>query len=222
MTATEIDRSTLSAPRIVGFAGLTSFALIVVAAFVSPPLWDAPGTHAPAARASAYAHVHASRVIASLLIYSVGMALFLCFVVGLAAWLRDRGPRTLPAVLAAAGVVLTTLILAGFVPVYMLSYRTQPPVVAAPLADLTFGLLALSGVPTAVCLGAYAALVIRRRWLPRWTAWVAIVGAATHVLIAASFVSHGAFLSLESPVRVWVPATFFAWIFVTSLALVRA
>jgi len=171
---------------------------------------------------SAFAHVHASRAIASLVIYSVGIGLFLCFVVGLAAWLRDRGPRALPAVLAAAGIVLTTLILAGFVPAYMLSYRFQPPVVAAPLADLTFGLLALSGVPTAICLAAYAALVTRLRCLPRWTVAVAIVGALTHVLIAASFVSHGAFLSLESSVIVWVPATFFAWIFATSLSLVRA
>ena len=40
-----------------------------------------------------------------------------------------------------------------------------------------------------------------------------------HILIAASFVSHGSFLSLESPVIVWVPATFFAWILAFRRAL---
>ena len=113
------------------------------------------------------------------------------------------------------------IIIAAFVPGYMLSYRTQPSVIAGPLADLGFGLLALSGLPTALCLASYATLVRRLRCLPPWTAWLAGAGALAHVLIAASFVSHGGFLSLESSVIVWVPATFFAWIFATSAALLR-
>jgi hypothetical protein len=87
---------------------------------------------------------------------------------------------------------------------------------------MTFGLLALSGIPTAVCLGAYAAIVLRSRCLPAWTAWLALLSVDAHLLIAASFVSHGSFLSLESSVIVWVPATFFAWILATSAVLLRA
>jgi hypothetical protein len=87
---------------------------------------------------------------------------------------------------------------------------------------MTFGLLALSGIPTAVCLGAYAALVLRNRCLPAWTGWLAILAVDAHILIAASFMSHGSFLSLEGAVIVAVPATFFAWILATSAVLLRA
>jgi hypothetical protein len=217
-------RSVATLARLTGIVGLTSFALIITAAFVAPPLWNAPGTMASAARVSAYAQTYGGRLIASLLIYSVAIGLFLCFAAGLWTWLRDqeRPPQALSAVFGFSAVALAILILAAFVPGYMLSYRPQPPTLAAPLADLTFGLLALSGIPTTICLGAYAALVISLRCLPAWTAWLATCGALAHILIATSFVSHGAFLSLEGSVIVWVPAIFFAWILATSATLLRA
>jgi hypothetical protein len=101
------------------------------------------------------------------------------------------------------------------------AYRPQEPPLAQALYDLTFGLLALSGIPTAVCLGAYAGLVSKGGRLPRWTAWLAVVGALAHLLIAASFVSRTGFLSLEGEVIIVVPATFFAWIVATSAVLLR-
>jgi hypothetical protein len=70
-----------------------------------------------------------------------------------------------------------------------------------------------------VCLGAYAALVLRYRCLPAWTGWLAFLAVDAHILIAASFMSHGGFLSLEGSVIVWVPATFFAWILAASVVL---
>jgi hypothetical protein len=45
--------------------------------------------------------------------------------------------------------------------------------------------------------------------------------ALAHLLIAACFLSHGAFLSLESEVIVWVPATFFAWILAVGAVFFR-
>jgi hypothetical protein len=114
------------------------------------------------------------------------------------------------------------LILAGFVPATVGAYRPQDPAMALALRDLTFGLLALSGLPTAVCLGAYAALVWRHRPLPAWTAWLAVVGAVAHVVIAASFLGRSGVLSLEGEVIVFIPATFFAWILAASAVLLRA
>src|SRR5437588_803459 len=81
-------RSALRFPRLAGLAGLASFDLIIIAAFVAPPLWNAPGTGASGARVSAYAQHYASRSTAALLIYSIAMGLFLCFAAGLWAWLR--------------------------------------------------------------------------------------------------------------------------------------
>jgi hypothetical protein len=89
------------------------------------------------------------------------------------------------------------------------------------LSDLSFGLLAASGVPTAVACGAYATVVRRTRALPAWTAWIAVFAAAAHVLIAATFLFDSGFLSLEGQVITWIPATMFAWILGTSVALLR-
>jgi hypothetical protein len=211
------------ATRLIALAGLTSFALIIVAALDAPPLWNAPGTNAPAAHVAAYLQANHGRTVASLYIYSLAMGLFLCFTGGLWSWLRqaEPAPQPLSAVFAFGAIALAVLILAAFATAGVMSYRPQQPAFATALSDMTFGLLALSGIPTAVCLGAYAALVLRYRRLPAWTGWLAVLAVDTHILIAASFVSHGSFLSLESSVIVWVPATFFAWIVCTSLVLLR-
>jgi hypothetical protein len=210
--------------RMIGLTGVASFGLIVVAASIARPLWDAPGSRASAARVAAYAGTNHGRTIASLLVYSVAIGLFLCFAAGLWARLRESEPepQAVSAVFAFGAVALVVLILAAFATAGVLSYRPLPPALARSLRDLTFGLLALSGVPTAVCLGAYAGLVLRRGCLPAWTAWLAVLGVVTHVFIAASFVSHGALLSVEGSVIYLVPGTFFAWIVATGVALLRA
>ena len=217
-------RPTARAIRLIALAGLGSFALIVLATFVAPPLWNAPGTNASAAHLAAYLEENHVRGIASLYIFGLAMGLFLCFAAGLWSWLRrtEPAPQPLSAVFAFSAIALAVLILAGFVPVAVSAYRPQQPALAGMLGDLTFGLLAFSGIPTAVCLGAYAALVLRHRCLATWTGWLAVLAALAHVFIAASFMSHGGFLSLEGSVIVWVPATFFAWIFAASVVLLRA
>jgi hypothetical protein len=200
--------------RITGYAGVASFVLIAIAAMMLP-LWNAPDTTASAAEVSTYVTDHRGEVLASLFLYSLGIGLFLCFAAGLWVLLRSHEPQ--PGLLSAAfafGVVcLVALVFAGFAPVGVLAYREVTGPDAQLLNDLTFGLLALSGIPTAVCLGAFGALVLRRTpALPAWTGWLAGLGAVAHVVIAASFLSRSGFLSLEGDVIIWVPGTFFAWI----------
>jgi hypothetical protein len=215
---------TAQTTRLTGYAGIASFVLIIVAALIARPLWNAPGTSASGAEVAAYAHDARGRTIASLFIYSLAMGLFLCFAAGLWAFLRQKepAPQPLSATFAFGAVALVALIMPAFVTGGVLSYRPQQAAIAQSLRDVTFGLLALSGIPTAVCLGAYGALVVRCRYLPRWTAWLAGLGAVTHVFIAASFVSHGALLSLEGSVIFLVPGTLFAWILATSVVMLRA
>lgn len=211
------------ATRAIALTGLASFVAIISGALVSPPLWNAPGTNAPAARVAEYVQANHARSLAALFIYSIAMGLFLCFAGGLWSWLRrtEPAPQPLSALFAFGAVSLTVLIFAGFASAGVLSYRPQQPAFAVALSDMTFALLALSGIPTAVCMGAYALLVLRSRCLPVWTAWLAVLAADAHVLIAASFLSHAGFLSLEGEVIVAVPATFFAWILATSVVLLR-
>jgi hypothetical protein len=209
--------------RIAGELGLASFVLIIAGALVSPPLWDTTATTAAATEVTQYLQDHRGRILAGIFVYSLGITLFLCFAAALWTWLRrsEPEPRLLSNTFALSAVALTVLILAGFIPAAVGAYRPQDPALAVALRDLTFGLLALSGLPTAVCLGAYAAIVWRHRPLPAWTAWLAVVGAISHVVIAASFLRRSGFLSLEGDVIVFIPATFFAWILAVGAVLAR-
>jgi hypothetical protein len=217
--------SSATAGRGAGICGLASFSLIMLAAFVlARPLWNAPDTQtAPAALASYIAHAR-GREATSLLLYALGIGLFLCFTAGLWRWLGAIEPGRAPtsAIFAFGAIALSVLIFAAFAVAEVMLYRPLPPVAAETLRDLTFALLALSGVPTAVCMGAYASLVLRHGVLARWTGWLALVGVLAHLLIAMSFLDHTGLLSLEGPLIVLAPGTFFTWIFAASLALLEA
>jgi len=229
-TATESENHVASGgfpavtTRLIGLAGLLCFDLIVAGTFIAPPLWNAPGTRSSARAVALYGQHNATRITVSLFRVQPGHGSVPLFRGRLWSWFRHRegAPQILSSIFGLATVAASVLILAGFVPAYLLGYRSEPASVAGVLPDLTFGLLALSGIPTAIFLAVYAALVIRLGGLPKWTAYLAAVSACVHVLIAASFLSHGAILSLESRVIVWVPATFFVWILVVSAAFYRS
>jgi hypothetical protein len=120
------------------------------------------------------------------------------------------------------GVVsFVTLLLAGFTCFLVLTYRAQQISDARLLYDISFALLAMSGLPTAVALGSYAWLTFRSRHLPAWTAALGAVGEVAHVLLLASFLVSAGFFSLEGQVITVVPATLFLWILGTGIALLR-
>lgn len=216
-------RTRPSIEQLVGAFGLASFAIIVTGALVAPAQWDAPGERASATQVAAYLQANHGRTLSALFLYSIGMGLFLCFTGGLWSWLRqfEPAPQTLSAVFAFGAIALAVLIMASFAIAGVMSYRPHQPALAVALSDTTFALLALSGIPTAVSLGAYAALVQRHDTLPHWTGWLAAFAAAAHLLVAASLLAHGSFLALEGAVNVAVPATFFAWILATSFVLLH-
>jgi hypothetical protein len=202
-----------------GIAGLGCFVLIVVAALVAP-LWDAPGTGASNAELARYVADKRDETLIALFLYSLAFGLFFLFAAGVWGRLRafEPAPHPLSAVFAFAVVAMATLILAAFVPLAVAAYRTLDGV---ELRDMTFGLLAVSGIPTAVALGTYAVVVLRTRCLDPWSAGLAAAGVVAHVVIAASFLFRTGFFSLEGGVIVAVPATLFGWILLTSVTLVR-
>jgi hypothetical protein len=207
-----------------GAAGVISFVLIVVAALVSPPLWGGPSTTSSAQELADYAFPQRDRILAALFIYALAMGFFLLFAAGLWAWLRrsEKGPGGWSMTFALGVASASTMIIAAFAPAALAVYRPPSPLIAGLMYDLSFGLLAFSGIPTALFLAAYAVLVLRFESLKRWTAWVATVGAFTHIVIVGTFFCRSGFFSLEGDVIVWVPATFFAWILVAGVALYRA
>ncbi len=132
----------------------------------------------------------------------VGVALWLVF--GCGVWLRLRqitGPDSvLPACVAVGFAGFVTLLLTGFTAFDLLVYRAPDGADARLLYDLTFGLLAMSGLPTAVALGGYAIGIYAYREMPRRSAHLATAAAAAHVVLLASFIATSGFFSLQGAV----------------------
>lgn len=202
-----------------GIAGVASIGIASVGVAVVP-IWTFPATSETAGQIGGFAAQQRGALQVMMLLYAAGVTLWLVF--GATVWARLRSllaPESdLPTVFGAGLIGLVTLLLVGFVAFDVLVYR--PDVAESRLLyDLAFGMLAMSGLPTAVCLGAFAVAVYRYRPLPRYTGDLAALGAASHVLLLLSFVVGTGFFSLEGAVVAVIPATLWAWILGTAIAL---
>jgi hypothetical protein len=84
------------------------------------------------------------------------------FAVSLSAMLEDGEDRFAPATIGYGARSAAAMVLAGFVPGAIVAYRSPSGAIATAFYDLSFGLLALSGIPTAICMLGYSALIFRR------------------------------------------------------------
>jgi hypothetical protein len=219
MTATNMTfpRVGSSAGRLAGVLGIA----IPMIGLIVLPIWRFPSTTASGAEVSAFAADHTAALQAMMLTYTVGVTLWLVF--GAAVWARMRSELPADSMLTtcfAAGMIsFVTLLLVGFTCFNILVYRQPPPSESKLLYDLTFGLLAMSGMPTAAALGAYAVAVYRHRIVARSTGHVAAAAAAAHVLLLLSFIVGQGFFSLEGMVIAAVPALLWTWIGYTGSVL---
>jgi hypothetical protein len=183
-----------------------------------------PGTGASASEIAGYVDAHRSALLVAMLLSTVAVGLWLAFGVGIWVWLRETtGSVSVLSVCFLVGLVsFVTLLLAGFTVAFVLFYRAPNAPDPRLLYDLGFGLLAMSGIPTALALGSYAAQVFSDSRLPVWSAWIAVVAALAHIVLLASLVIPGGFFSLEGGVIIAIPGLLFAWIIVTSIALLSA
>jgi hypothetical protein len=196
-----------------GWAGVLGVAVPVIG-LISCPIWTFPSTTATGAHIAAFVSAHHAALQATMLANTLGVSLWLVF--GAAVWARLRAtlPATsmIPTCFGAGLVAFVTLLLAGFTAFDILIYRQPGASETQLLYDSTFGLLAMSGLPTAAALTAYAAAVYRHRVLPGHTGHLAAAAAAAHLLLLLSFVVRDGFFSLEGLVITVVPALLFAWI----------
>jgi hypothetical protein len=223
ITASEQTGSaTHDAIKLAGLAGILSTALGVAGVIVDE-MWTIPGTSATPGEIAGFIDTHRSALLIALVLTTIGVSLWLVFGVGV--WLSMRATASEESFLAAcflAGFVsFVTLLFAGFTSFLVLVYRA--PVASDPrlLYDLSFGLLAMSGIPTALALCAYAAQVFRDGRLPSWTAWVAVTAALANLLLLASLVIRSGFFSLEGGVIIAIPGTLFVWIIGMSVTMMR-
>ncbi len=214
--------STGSALELAGLAGILGNVLGVAGVFVDQ-MWTFPGAGASAGEIAGYVSAHRPALLVAMVLTTLAVGLWLPFGVGVWLWLRETvgGESLLSACFLVGLISFVTLLLAGFAIFFVLVYRAGEVPDPRLLYDLSFGLLAISGVPTALALGAYAAQAFRSHRLPAWTAWLAVVAAAAHLVLLASLVVTSGFFSLEGGVTIAIPGLLFAWIMGTSIVLLR-
>ena len=208
--------------RFAGLAGLVSLAF-GVAGVIIDEMWRIPGTGASAEEIAGFVDAHRSALLLAVILTAAGVALWLLFGVGVWVWMRETasGDSFLSMCFVVGLVSFVTLLFAGFTSFLVLVYRAPEPSDPRLLYDLAFGLLAMSGIPTALSLGAYAAHVFGDRRLPVWTAWIAVAAALANLVLLASLVVRNGFFSLEGGVIIAIPGTLFVWILATSIVLLR-
>jgi hypothetical protein len=221
-TREQAGSTTNKAIKLAGLAGLVSIALGIAGAIVDE-MQTFPGTGASAGEIAGYVDAHRSALLVAMVLSTAAVGLWLAFGVGVWLWLRERtGSVSVLSVCFLVGLVsFVTLLLAGFTSFFVLVYRAGDVSDPRLLYDLAFGLLAMSGVPTALALGSYATQVFRDSRLPGWTAWVAAAAGLAHLVLLASLVITRGFFSLEGGVIIAIPAMLFAWILGTSIVLLR-
>jgi hypothetical protein len=215
-----VERRRLTVGAIAGIVGV----LIPTVSNAIIPIWRMPSTSASGAHVAAYVLDHQAAFRAVLVLDTIGVTLWMVF--GGAVWLRLRrasGTDTLATSLfGVAFAAMATVLITGFTVAFVLAYRTPDPTTARVLYDLAFALLAMSGMPAAIALTAYAAVAVTNAHLPRSTGHIAATAAAAHVLLLVTLVTPTGVLSLEGPSITVVPAFLFVWIFGTALTLRRS
>jgi hypothetical protein len=195
--------------------------LAPVGALILLPIWQFPATGASAAQLMSFVTEHQRALQGVMVLNTLGVTLWLVFAVGvghhMSRAVEDSSALPIGFMIGSGGFV--TLLLAGFTAFDILVYRLPARVEARLLYDLTFGLLAMSGMPTAVALTCYALACRRIPALPGWTGGLAWVTAAAHVLLLLSFLFPSGFFSLQGEVITVVPGLLFIWIFATAIAL---
>ena len=206
-----------------GLAGLVGIGIPLLGLMIFP-IWRFPTTTASGDVITAFARTHGAALQAMMITYTLGVTLWLVF--GASVWAHMRAALPADSMLTtcfAAGIVaLVTLLLAGFACFDVLVYRHPGAGEAKLLYDLTFGLLAMSGMPTAIALSAFAAAAYVHGVFARAAGHLAVVTAAAHVCLLLSFIVGRGFLSLEGAVIAVIPAPLWIWIAYTSGTLISA
>lgn len=204
------------------FAGVMGF-LVPAASNLLIPIWEMPTTSASGAKVARYFAEHQTALRGTLVLDTLGVTLWMVF--GGAVWLRLRrasaSDSLATSLFGVAFSAMCVLLMTGFTCAFVLAYRTPDAVTARVLYDMTFGLLAMSGMPAIIALSAYAAVALATKRLPRRTAELAILTAAAHVLLLVSLVTPRGILSLEGPLITVAPAFLFTWILTTGITLRR-
>lgn|GEM_PF-5285196 len=211
------------APQVARWSGVLGV-ILPATTLLAYPIWSFPATRTHSVDLARWAAAHHDRLVVTMALNTVGVTLWFVFGAAVWAYLRDRLPMKsiLPTCFAAGFIGCLTLLLSGFTAFDLLLYRRRSADTASLLYDLTFGLLAMSGMPLIVALGAFVIAVYARQSLPVYAGHLALAAAVVHPVLLLTFVFRSGPLSLEGYSITAMPAFLFAWILGTALAMPRS
>lgn len=140
-----------------------------------------------------YVSTHNNLLLTIALLYALSAACFIVFVAGLRHLVRQSKPEysAVSVVVFAAGLVDATIALVGFVfiggaALDTVNHKPDPSVVSAlgEASTPAFGAIGLIALALFLASAGYATL--GSRVLPRWTTWVAYVGAVLSLVAVPS------------------------------------
>ena len=186
--------------------------------------WSVPGTQTSGVDVGLWATTHHDRLVVMMLLNTAGVLLW--FIFGAAVWtyLRDRLPArsTLPTCFGASFIACVTLLLGGSP--HSISCSTDSTALRRRHCSTTSpsDCWQCREFPLPCPWSSFAVAVYVHRVLPRYTAHLAIVAAAIHLLLLGAFVVHEGPLSLQGfSTTSGIPFFLFAWILGTALAMPR-
>lgn len=208
--------------RAAAWAGVIGVACTTASAPIMP-IWGFPGTGSSPLVVNTFVEGHHAGLVTGMVLNVVGVSLWLALGAGVWTHLQAAGDRNRAAAacFAFGCVAFVALILTGFLVFVVLVTQLPGPENARLLYDLAFGLLAVSGAPTALSLTGFAIQVAQTRCLPAYTAWIAGLAAVSHAALVFSPFVHQGFFSLEGQVITAVPGTLFLWLLVVSITVLR-
>ena len=210
--------------RFTAFFGLASTALntAALACFSLPPRVET----ATDAEFLDWLADHRVRVLAAVVLATLGWTASLAFLAGLRSVIRqatgpnvalDAGLVAAAALFAVVGVGYTIVGSAAF----MAGSRSGLSADLAHLAVTTlFVALAVSAGPTLLLAGTFGLVIVRQRPLPVWIGWGLLVVGAVHASAAVALSEGGAF-GPEGVFATAAPVLFEAWQALTALGLWR-
>ncbi len=211
----------MSERRVAMAAGIAGVLLLLIGQAL---VLNAPAIDKPASEIRSWAVDHRTQALVACYLLTLGLSVQILFWAGLWRELRisSRGETLLADAGLAALVFLTAVLIAGFGFIAVLAFRAagMSDEAARTLNDSSFVSLNLSSIATAVTMTLFAGAILRSGVLPTWTAWLALLTAAVHLVAGGAF-AHSGLLSPEG-IGVYVaPILYDIWIVVVSVVLLR-
>ncbi len=204
------------------FGGISGVVYLVAISLTSR---HAPDSGSPGGQIVRYATVHRSQLLASYLLFAVGLAVLMVFAAGLYRIVRRAEGQdgwlamaSLASVVAAAGVFG-----AGTAMFMVVAYRpSTEPALARAFWDGGWLAYNTAGFGFSAWIAILAGATLRHRVLPLWSAWIGIPVALIGFVGPFAVKAGSGPFSPQGWFAVVVGLTFGAWVLATSLAAWRS